>query len=185
MKDERKYIEDLSKGDRDAFEFLYMRYSFLVERFVASLIKDSVAVDDITQEIFIHLWTRRQSLKNLKGNFSSYLFAMSRNAVFDWFHRQSKTETIPFDSINIGELRSRDLNKVVEDDELLEMVNIALCNMPSKRKDIFILSRVKGLKNREIAEAMGVSEKTVEYNIRKALEELRKISYLIVIFLGL
>lgn len=185
MKDEKRHIEELANGSREAFEILYLRYSYLVERFVGALVKDDTAVDDISQEIFIHLWTRRASLKNLKGSFSSYLFAMSRNAVFDWFRRQHDSGKLPMESIDMSDIRSRDINKIVEDDELLALVNIALCNMPSRRKDIFLLSRVKGLKNREIAEVMGVSEKTVEYNIRKALEELRKISYLIVIFLGL
>ena len=62
------------------------------------------------------------------------------------------------------------------------MVNLAVSGMPETRKRIFILSRVKGLKNREIAEEMGVSIKTVEYHISKALEELRKLSYLVLLF---
>jgi len=68
------------------------------------------------------------------------------------------------------------------DEKLLNLVNLAVCKMTEKRKRIFLLSRVKGLKNQEIAEQLGVSIKTVEYHIARALEELRKLSYLTLLF---
>ena len=86
------------------------------------------------------------------------------------------------DSVDLSGILARDVNKVMDDAELLDLVNVAVSNMPEKRKQIFTLSRARGMKNAEIAELLGVSEKTVEYHIGKALEELRKLSYIILLF---
>lgn len=182
MTEDRKYVQDLSKGSRKAFESLYMRYSYLVERFVGALVKDPVATDDITQNIFMNLWTRREKLPKECRSFRSWLFTVSRNAVYDWFRRQDKLQKISIDSVDVSGMPARDMNKVMDDAELLNLVNVAISNMPEKRKQIFVLSREKGMKNAEIAELLGVSEKTVEYHIGKALEELRKLSYTILLF---
>lgn len=177
--DDGKYVKELSKGSREAFESLYLRYSFLVERFVFSLVKDREATDDITQNIFMNIWDRRKNLdKDLV--FRSYLYTSARNAVYDWFRRSDKMEKVGVE--NASGIVGEDLSKVLDDEELLMMVNLAVIGMPETRKRIFILSRVKGLKNREIAEEVGVSIKTVEYHISKALEELRKLSYLVLLF---
>ena len=78
--DDGKYVKELSKGSREAFESLYLRYSFLVERFVFSLVKDREATDDITQNIFMNIWDRRKNLdKDIV--FRSYLYTSARNAV--------------------------------------------------------------------------------------------------------
>lgn len=177
--DDRKYVKELAKGSREAFESLYLRYSFLVERFVFSLVKDREATDDITQNIFMNIWDRRKNLdKDLV--FRSYLYTSARNAVYDWFRRSDKFEKVGLE--DASGVVGPDLSKVLEDEELLTLVNLAVCKMPEKRKQIFLLSRVKGLKNKEIAEQLGVSLKTVEYHMAKALEELRKLSYLILLF---
>ena len=183
MTDDRKYVKDLSKGSKEAFEALYLRYAFLVERFVSALVKDPVATDDITQNIFMNLWARREKLPEECRSFRSWLFTASRNAVYDWFRRQDKLrKVVSMDTVDLSGIPAGDMNKVMDDAELLELVNVAVSNMPEKRKRIFELSRSKGMKNVEIAELLGVSEKTVEYHIGKALEELRKLSYIILLF---
>ena len=115
-------------------------------------------------------------------SFRSWLFTASRNAVYDWFRRQDKLQKVSMDSVDLSGILARDVNKVMDDAELLDLVNVAVSNMPEKRKQIFTLSRARGMKNAEIAELLGVSEKTVEYHIGKALEELRKLSYIILLF---
>lgn len=110
------------------------------------------------------------------------MFGMSRNAVYDWFRRNDKLSSIPLESISVSDIPSSDINKFMDDEELLTMVNLAISSMPEKRKQIFRMSRIMGMKNREISDTLGISIKTVEYNIRKAQEELRKLMSIIVLF---
>ena len=180
MTDDRKLSIELSKGSKQAFETLYLRYSYLVERFVYSLVKDRNATDDITQNVFLNLWSRRANLSKDIA-FRSYLFTSSKNAVIDWFRRRDKLQTEAI-STGLTDLPTADTEKVLDDAELLTLINLAISNMPEKRKRIFTLSRVDGLRNAEIARQMGISEKTVEYHISKALEELRKLTYIIALF---
>lgn len=183
MTDDRTLARELSKGSKEAFEVIYMRYSFLVERFVNSLVKDSAVTDDITQNIFMNLWKRRKNLSKEHISFRSYLFTMSRNAVYDWFRGSDSSENVPLDAIDLNGVPSSDISKVVDEKDLLTLINIAISNMPSKRKEIFTMSRVKGMKNAEIAELLNVSVKTVEYHIQRALADLRKLSFIIFLFI--
>ena len=108
----------------------------------------------------MNIWDRRKNLdKDIV--FRSYLYTASRNAVYDWFRRSDRLDTVGIE--NASGIVGEDLSKILDDVELLTMVNLAVSGMPETRKRIFILSRVKGLKNREIAEDLGVSIKTVEY----------------------
>lgn len=108
---------------------------------------------------------------------------MSRNAVYDWFRGSDSSENVPLDAIDLNGVPSSDISKVVDEKDLLTLINIAISNMPSKRKEIFTMSRVKGMKNAEIAELLNVSVKTVEYHIQRALADLRKLSFIIFLFI--
>ena len=180
--DDQKYVKELSKGSKEAFEVLYMRYASLVERFVEALVKDADAVDDITQNVFINIWNRRENLAKDGIVFRSYIYTSARNAVYDWFRRGDKFPKVPVEQIDMSGLPASDLQRKIENEEMLTLVNLAISKMPDRRKEIFSLSRVRGMKNAEIAELLGISEKTVEYHISKALEELRRLSWLIILF---
>ena len=158
----------------DDFEALYLRHAPLVERFVGSLVRDTDAVDDIVQDVFLNLWNRRRNLSE-KTNLSAYLFAASRNAVADWFRRYAKAPSLSLEDSGIAALLGSDGSGDIARAEMLEAVNRCVERMPLKRREVFLLSRAKGLKNAEIASLMGLSEKAVEYHISRALADLRKI----------
>ena len=66
--------------------------------------------------------------------------------------------------------------------DLLMLMNMSVENMPEQRKRVFRMSRNSGLSHKEIAEKLGISTKTVEYHIAKALSELKKIMAIIILF---
>ena len=77
---------------------------------------------------------------------------------------------------------------IIEDniyaDELKELINLAIANMPARRKEIFLMSRQKGMSNQEIAEKLHLNKRTVENHITTALAKLRKViaSFKILLF---
>lgn len=170
MSEDRKYLNGLANGSREAFEALYMKYAPLVERFAQALVKDASVAEDICQNVFLNLWNRRRNLAG-KDNISAYLFASTRNAVADWFRRYAKAPSI---SLEDAGLLGFDPSGDIAGAEMLAAVNRCIAKMPLKRREVFLLSRAKGLKNAEIASLMGLSEKAVEYHISRALADLRK-----------
>lgn len=172
--DDGKYLRELAEGSRDAFEALYLRYAPLVERFAGALVKDDSAADDIAQNVFLNLWNRRSNLSRVP-DFKAYLFTSTRNAVADWFRRYAKAPSLSLEDSGIADLLGSDGSGDIARAEMLEAVNRCVERMPLKRREVFLLSRAKGLKNAEIASLMGLSEKAVEYHISRALADLRKI----------
>ncbi len=173
MSEDRKYLNDLANGSREAFEALYMKYAPLVERFAQALVKDASVAEDICQNVFLNLWNRRRNLPG-KDNISAYLFASTRNAVADWFRRYAKAPSISLEDAGIAGLLGSEVSGDMARLEMMEAVNRCIAKMPLKRREVFLLSRAKGLKNAEIASLMGLSEKAVEYHISRALADLRK-----------
>ena len=180
--DDSLCLRELSEGSCEAFDTLYMRYSPIVEQFVLSLLKRKEEADDITQNIFLKIWENRSSMSGVHS-FRAYLFKMVRNAVYDTFSRRKPTSGLQ-DSMELGDiLRSEDMEGKISAKDLNMLMNMAVENMPEQRRRVFRMSRRDGLSHKEISMQLGISTKTVEYHMAKALAELRKIiSFLILFF---
>lgn len=163
----------LSYGDVKALDILYVAYAPLVRNWCAALLKNSAEAEDLTQDIFIRIWNSRTELKEVRS-FKSYLFRVTHNAVLNRLREQ-----------NIRQLfaKSRSGDSVLEDDasgmadtaDLLDKINVSLEGMSELRKKIFKMSRFEDKTYQEIAEALDISPKTVQYLISCALAELRKL----------
>ena len=95
--------------------------------------------------------------------------------------KKLQLETIPIDSLSESSLYQRSNIYVLEDDsleklamkELTHAINVSLTKLPPRTREIFILSRFSGLKNKEIADQLGLTTKGIEYHIGNALKQLR------------
>ena len=72
-------------------------------------------------------------------------------------------------------LKDRKADESVSTDDLLEMIDLAVRNMPEQRRRVFCMSRYENMSYNDIAEALNISPKTVQYHISGALAELRKL----------
>lgn len=162
----------LSRGDERAFGQLYGKYSGVAYCFVLSFVKDSHAAKDIVHDAFVKVWLRRESLARVVS-FSAYLFRMLKNAVTDHF------ETLVINRRYIAEtLKSADdfsdiTRAEVSFDELQMIIFDAVSNMPSRRQEVFRLSRYQNVDNREIAARLGIDLRTVENHLSAALSDIR------------
>ncbi len=129
-------------------------------------------VDDakgIVQDVFVVLWDKYPTLP-ADTNFKSYLFTAVKNRCLNQLRDRKKMTSM-------DALRDADFADETDDlstQELEAEIEIALNTMPSKCREAFELSRNQGLKYAEIAEQMGISVKTVEAHITKALGILRE-----------
>ncbi|OQX99171.1 MAG: hypothetical protein B6I20_10220, partial [Bacteroidetes bacterium 4572_117] len=129
--------------------------------------------EEIVQEVFYNIWKNKERL-SISVSFKSYLYKSVKNSCLQIAQHQLVKDKYRQFVIN------RDSSKHYSPEAELEVkeINIAidktLNTLPDRCKEIFQLNRFEGLKYKEIAEKLSISQKTVEANISKALQHLRK-----------
>jgi len=178
---DNELIERMRGGDTGALGILYMRYAPSVSNFAYRFIRVREDVDDITHNIFCSLWENRESLKDIES-LKAYLFQMTRNAIFKEFRHQQVVSEYESEVGNDKNENYYDGEKVVTTSDLLEMIDLMISNMPEPQRVAFRMSRYEHKTYAEIAEHLGVSQKTVQYYISQALAELRRLTEAMLIF---
>ena len=166
-------IRNIAEGDVRAFHNVFSEYYGQVKQFSYFVLKDMDAAEDVAQEVFIKIWTGRGVLPEVR-NFRNYLFQISKNAVID--HIRKESAMVLRNNVFAGRFFAGDDS--FENDfiarETQGAIDEIVENMPPKRREVFILNRVQGKSNDEIAELLGLSKKTVENHLHLALKELKE-----------
>jgi RNA polymerase sigma-70 factor (ECF subfamily) len=180
--DEHIILQKVSEGDAKALDVLYRRYASKVRDFAFRLLNDRTDAEDITHDIFLKVWEQRRGL-GMIVSFKGYLFRMTRNAIFNTYkHRQVESK---YHAEAVAKENSfvPHADEKVSTDELLEMIDLAVSLMPEQRRRVFVMSRYENMSYNDIAEALDISPKTVQYHISVALAELRKLRSVMVFFI--
>lgn len=170
---DKNYIQLLSKGDVDAFDWIFLRYQPKVVAFINGFLKNTTLSEDIAQDIFLQVWENRQRLGEIEY-LQSFLYKMAKNKVCNYFdHLQVEMK---YQSVQIVEnqdsyLSPEELLFAAELDILIERT---LESLTTQQKKIFQMSRFEGLSNAEIADLLKISKRTVENHITAALSQLRQ-----------
>ena len=178
--DKDMLINDLSAGSKEAFEYLFTTYYPRLRNYASHFIVDVDDVEDIIKDYFVNLWNRRAMLTGI--SLSSMLFTMVRNGCLNFLKHKaiaegySARELRPINGCealyNYDFLGSADEELLYE--ELQRQIGDVLRRLPERSRQVFIMSRFEGLKNKEIAERLDISVKVVEKHIGKSLAMLRK-----------
>ena len=172
MESDKQILEKLSRGDISAFDSLYIKYNHKVRSFALQLTKSQQEAEDITHNVFLKIWNDRAKVDQI-ASFKSYLFVMTKNAIFNLFRRSKHTL---LDDIDIKEhVNNENIEECVSTKDLEMIIAITIDNMPTQRREIFKMSRYDKLSYEEIAERLKISKKTVQYHISNALSELKKL----------
>lgn len=178
---DEQLLQELARGECKAFDELYMRYAPHVEAFAFCLLKNRSESEDLTHDIFLKIWENRDSIQHVRS-LRNYLFRMTRNAIFDLFERKNVRLRYERRHLSVEELVSEDLGSRIASEDLLLIIEMAVEQMPEQRRRVFRMSRYEKRSYQEIAQELGISTKTVEYHIRTALAELKKIIGIIAFF---
>ncbi len=178
---DNQLLERMSNGDTGALGILYLRYAPSVSNFAYRFIKVREDIDDITHDIFCSLWDNRNSIKNPES-LKAYLFMMTRNAIFKAYKHKKVVAEYESGVKNAGLNDTADGEKLVTTKDLLEIIELMISQLPEKQKEAFRMSRYENKTYSEIAECLGISQKTVQYYISQTLAELRKLTEAMLIF---
>lgn len=173
---EEDLLNDLKRSDHIAFEFLFKRFYPRLLGYAIRFVRDEEIAEDILQECFMTFWERRHLLSAV--SLSSLLFLMVRNACLNYLKHSALVRHLSIDYLETldGEekLYSADLMLSADEhilyEDLKAQIDKSLSLLSPRSREIFLLSRFKGLKNREIAEMLGISTTAVEKHISKSLK---------------
>lgn len=162
------FVERLRRDDLTVIDEIYSHYHTKIFRFSVAYLKNEEDAYDIVQEVFIKLWENRLTLSR-DTNFDGFLFTIAKNSVLSLF-RKRITEQKYIDYLTIAAKNNTQGTEEQTDYTFLkERYEKLIEKLPPKRQEIFKLSREKGLTIKEIAAKQGISEKTVEDHLSKAL----------------
>lgn len=174
--DERILTVAIKSGDIEAFEFLYKTYHPRLRNYVSHFITDEDAILDIIQEGFLYLWENHATI--ILNKVTSLIFTIVRNRTLNYLKHQvimqrHRSEIMGSDK---GEERLYHLDftntpeEILMHEELKVLIDNIIDSLPPRTKEVFVMSRFEGKKNREIAEELGITVKVVEKHITKALK---------------
>jgi RNA polymerase sigma-70 factor (ECF subfamily) len=170
MNEDGVLIISLKKGNRNAFNTLFEKYSPKLYFFVLKTFQNKVEAEEIVQETFLKIWETRHRIDE-KQNFNTYLISIAKHLIYD--HLRHKAVERKYSQ---RVQQTSDKSYTVEDEFALEslrdyiIANIEL--LPPQQKEILLLKN-KGYENDEIAERLNLSKRTVETHINRAFKVLR------------
>lgn len=169
--DDNELLRRLSEDDEAAMEVLFKRHYSLVSYAIYNLVKDAQTTEDIAQEVFMEIWKRRDTLA-ITISLKAYLRRSAVNKTLNYLRDKKNWKNEELSEIQL-EIRTEP-GETLETTELQRLIDGAIEQLPERCGLIFKLSRREEMSYQEIADELGISIKTVENQIVRALRLLRE-----------
>lgn len=167
-KDDRLLLE-LKKGNKEAFSRLYDKYWQQAYSKAYIRLGNSDQAKDVVQDVFLNIWARRE---HTIGNFPAYLHIAVRNQVFKIIAKEKKK--YPFlDMLEVIQEQGSQPDRNLLWKEFYKSYQLQIEKLPPKRQKIFRLHFHKDLPTKKISAELGISRKTVQNQLGKAVAQLR------------
>jgi RNA polymerase sigma-70 factor (ECF subfamily) len=184
--EEPDLIRKIRIGDEMAFERLFRLFYEALCRYAQSIVNEPELAEEIVQEMFVQLWEKRQTL-DLHTGIRPYLYKAVHNRCLNQIKHQ-KVRVLHQQEVLVTTSEIIQPSNSAEFSELKGRFNQALLKLPEECRKVFKLSRENEFSYREIADFLGISIKTVENQMGKALrimrDELRDFLPIIAILVG-
>ena len=162
----------LLEYDETSFEKLFKAHFKALHAYAITMLKDEDVAEEIVQSMFLRLWEKRERL-TFQTSVKAYLYRCVDNDSLNYLKHLKVKASYEDHSVYVMKSQTNQNGKSIELKELEAQLRQALNELPEQCRTIFQLSRFEELKYREIAERLGLSIKTVEKQMGKALKLLR------------
>lgn len=167
--DDAQLVRAILNGNSLAFKSLYFRYAQALFGYLWQRIHDRDTAEDLVQVLFARVWRKRESL-DPGQSIRAYLYQAAHHLAIDHLRRKVRESEITEDHTWHGNNSQTDELGF----ERKTAVARAIHALPESQRRVFLLSRIEGLKYSEIATTLGLSVKTVETHMGRALKKLRE-----------
>lgn len=165
-------VAAVHRSDMNAFEELYERYWSKLWNAAAKRISCKEQAEEIVQDFFAQLWVNRSRIV-LRSNFSVYAFTAIRYQVINFIQKETVKNNYRLNQSSYLADYDNTTEELIYLHDLSQNIEKEINRLPEKCREVFELSRNALKNNKEIASQLGISEKTVENHLTKALKRLR------------
>ncbi|MCB0527380.1 MAG: RNA polymerase sigma-70 factor [Saprospiraceae bacterium] len=171
---EQQWLTALSAGDESALRRIFDRHYALLLGDIYRIIPDENTCQDLAQEVFVELWRKRAEL-DIHTSLRAYLRRAAVNRALNHLkasRRLALDESV--EQLHVADESEREIAEKADRDSMEKALHAAIDALPEKCRLVFSLSRFEHLSHREISEKLGISVKTIENQITKAMKLLRQ-----------
>ncbi len=178
--DEHDLVTRFQNGDTAAFNTLVLKYQTRIAKLIYRHIKDTETTKDLCQDVFLKAYKALPKFKR-ESAFYSWLYRIAMNCCIDYLRQKNKNKTITFDELTTSPEELLLISKcpspshLIEMEELGEIINKAVQQLPTKQQHVFKLRYDQKLKIKEIAVLINRSEGTVKTHLHHAHRRLREL----------
>jgi RNA polymerase sigma-70 factor (family 1) len=170
--DDKVLIERLQKGDVEAFDMVYEKYSGKLYAFGLKYLRSTAEAEELVQSVFLKIWENYKNLKK-ESSFKSYLFTIAYNDICKLFRKRHYQQKFINDTLYENSQSSFNLEDGIDYKSVLEQIQQIVEKLPKRQKTIFQKSRQEGKTTKEIAEELSLFPGTVDNYISEALKFIR------------
>ncbi|MGE7776268.1 sigma-70 family RNA polymerase sigma factor [Chitinophaga sp. NPDC101104] len=161
-------LQDVSRGDENAFRDLFRLYADHLYAYIWQLTKSRELAEEVVQDIFLQIWISREALAGVR-NFRNYLFVIARNHALNAIKKMMRERKRAMEWELARGIADTPLSTPEPD---LDIVEEAIRQLPSQQQKAWLLSRRQGKKYHEIAREMQLSRETVKKYIQYATQSI-------------
>jgi RNA polymerase sigma-70 factor (family 1) len=166
-------VQRLKENDKPAFELIFNKFSKKLYYFTLSYVHSKAESEEIIQNVFISLWENRDMLSEAFP-IQNYLYKVTVNHIYNYFKHQLVRRRHAENMILEGTDEDHDVMQEILTHDLGVIVNKIIEELPLRQQVIYRLSRTEGLCHAEIAQRLGLSVRSVENQIYRALKYIRE-----------
>mgnify|MGYP001134072003 CR=1 FL=1 len=172
-------VTQIQHGDAEAMEEIVKRFSNKVYNLAFHLTRDASAAEEIMQEVFLTVISKIHTLTN-EAYFATWLYRVTTNAAYGFLRKEKKfSELTSVDDIDNEKSVTYDWSTLPDDvllsEESRTMLRDSIDTLPETMRSVVIMKDVEGLKNEDIAQALGLTVPAVKSRLHRGRTILRKI----------
>jgi RNA polymerase sigma-70 factor (ECF subfamily) len=167
-------IEQVANGEQPALLHLYDRYSGRVYALALRMLGDSMAAEEVTQDVFLKLWSRARSYLSSRGSFAPWLLTIARNTALDRLRLERRRPTLTDDDEPEETWQDIADEQTTLEEARWRSLHFAVQALPPEQRQVIELAYYRGLSHSQIAEYLSWPVGTVKTRLRLGMEQLRR-----------
>jgi RNA polymerase sigma-70 factor (family 1) len=165
-------VEKLRKGDVEAFDLIYEKYSGKLYTFGLKYLRSASEAEELVQSVFLKLWEKHKDLK-IELSFKSYLYTIGYNDICKLFRKRNYLQKFIKETVGENSQSSFQIEERIDYKLYLERIQQIIDKLPERHKTIFMKSRDEYKTTKEIAAELSLSPGTVDNYISETLKFIR------------
>ena len=161
---EKELLLKLSNGEEQAFDELYQIYSLRIYRKLLKMVKVQVLADELTQDVFVKVWTKRHQI-DPDQSFRSYLFSIAKNLVYDSYRKISRDGLLTAQVKLISTEFYTHTEEAIYYKQTQQLIQEAIDLLPPQQKRVFQACKIEGRSYDDVAKELNISNSTVNNHI--------------------